>query len=52
VKNKGRQDQAAIADLVDDEAPDDDPEAKAGQARPCDGAKFSGGKAEFEAPIR
>ena len=47
-----RDDQLAVADLVDDQAADDDAEAEPGEAGAADGAQLRAGKAEFSGPRR
>ena len=51
VKQKRGYDQLAIADLVDDDAADDDAEAEAGKAGAADGAELRAGEAEVGCPV-
>ncbi len=50
--HEGRDDQLAVADLVDDEAADDDAETEAGEAGAADGAELRAGEAELRGPRR
>ena len=51
VEQERRDDQLAVADLVDDDAADDDAEAEAGEAGAADGAELRAGEAEFRGPV-
>ena len=51
VEQERRNDQLAVADLVDDDAADDDAEAEAGEAGAADGAELRAGEAEVSAPV-
>ena len=44
-------DQLAVADLVDDDAADDDAETEAGEAGAADGAELRAGEAELGGPV-
>src|SRR5262249_28065730 len=51
VERKGDDDQFAVANLVSDDAANDDAETEAGEAGPADVAQFGGGKSEFSSPV-
>ena len=51
MKQERRDDQLAVADLVDDDAADDDAEAEAGEAGAADGAELRAGEAEVRCPV-
>ena len=51
VEQERRDDQLAVADLVDDDAADDDAEAEAGETGAADGAELRAGEAEVSGPV-
>ncbi len=51
MQQEGRDDQLAVADLVDDHAADDDAEAEAGETGAADGAELRAGEAELRGPV-
>ena len=51
MEQKRRDDQLAVADLVDDHAADDDAETETGEPRAADGAELRPGEAEFRRPV-
>ncbi len=51
VADERQGDQFAVADLIHDDAADDDAEAEAGETRAADGAELRAGEAELLAPV-
>ena len=51
VEQERGDDQLAVADLVDDDAADDDAEAEAGETGAADGAELRAGEAEVGGPV-
>ena len=51
MEEEGRRDQLAVADLVHDDAADDDAETETGEPGAADGAQLRPGEAEVSGPV-
>ena len=52
VEEEGSGDQFPVADLIHDDAADDDAEAEAGEARAADRSELCAGESEVSSPVR